>query len=94
MTANVTVARYFLRDASELMHTSVCDKNAAVILLKILGPSHKTQRPGTCALLHMSIAITSSTKMHLPVSITDNKTVITPKRYDVRFSATSTAYGT
>lgn len=59
MTTNVSVGRYFLRGASELMHTSRCNKNA-VILLTILGPSHETQAPGTCALLHMSTAITSS----------------------------------
>jgi hypothetical protein len=93
VTANVTFGRYFLRDARGLMHTSVSEKNA-VILLKISEPSHKTQRPGTCAFLHMATAFTSSTKKHLPVSITDNKSVITPKRCDVRFSATSSAYGT
>lgn len=59
MTAKCTVVKYFERGASELMHTSLCEKNA-VTLLKIWGQSHKTQAPGTCALLHMSIAITSS----------------------------------
>ena len=55
------------------MHTSVREKNA-VILLKTLGPSHRTQAPGTCALLHISIAITSSAE-DAPAGVNNRKQI-------------------
>ena len=48
----VQVSRYAL----------LCVRRKQKLCLKHYGPSHKIQGPGTCALLHMSIAITSSTE--------------------------------